>query len=342
MGKVYRLVATLVFLTLVGLRTEAQDPSFSQFFASPLNINPALTGNINGEWRLVSNLRYQWAGPAYPYVTGTISFDKKILRNKLPETSVLGVGGMLMYDKVMDGVLKSSYASLNVNYNIQVAGDDYSSHHVGLGFGGIYGNRRMDFSRLIFGNQFNGTTFDKNLPTGESSLAQMKPYFSTSVGMLYSYNTEYANVDVGGSAFHINKPKQTFVQDENQVLPVRYVGYANYQQLLSNILVLNANAIYQQQSTTSYFSIGGALGYYLSDPEETDDIIVNGGLWYWSKNAIIPYVGLVYKKFQVGITYDITISKLSAGTKRPTTFELSLILRGDREKQRGVIYCPWK
>jgi type IX secretion system PorP/SprF family membrane protein len=241
----------------------------------------------------------------------------------------------------MGGVLKSNYASFNANYNIQVAEDaNGGAHRVGLGFGGIYGNRRVDYSRLVFGEQFNGNGFDANLPTGEGSLSQMKPYFSTSVGILYTYSSNYSNLDIGVSGFHLNKPKQTFLEDENQVLPARYVAHANYEHIISDYVVLNTNAIYQQQSSTSYFSVGAALGYYLSSDE---NILVNGGLWYWSNNAVIPYAGFVYKNFQVGLTYDVTVSKLSAGTRRPNTWELSLILRGDsKEKNKGVIPCPWK
>lgn len=46
-----------VFLLLVMQSANAQDPSFAQFFSSPLNINPALTANINADWRVISNLR---------------------------------------------------------------------------------------------------------------------------------------------------------------------------------------------------------------------------------------------------------------------------------------------
>lgn len=341
MRKVSFLLSLIVVLLVKGFDVQAQDPSFSQFFSSPLNINPALTGQINGEWRLITNLRNQWSGPAYPYMTGTICFDTKVLREKLPENSTLGVGVMMMYDKTMGGVLKSNYASLNANYNIQVAEDaNGGTHRFGLGFGGIYGNRRIDFSRLVFGDQFNGTGFDTNLPHGESSLSQMKPYFSVSAGILYSYSSNYSNLDLGFSGFHLNKPRQSFLKDDNQILPVRYVAHANYEHILSNSLVLNTNAVYQKQGTTSYFSAGAALGYYLSDE---GDVLVNGGLWYWSNNAIIPYAGFVYKNVQVGLTYDITVSKLSAGAKRPTSWELALILRGDRkEKNKGVIPCPWK
>ena len=69
--------------------------------------------------------------------------------------------------------------------------------------------------------------------------------------------------------------------------------------------------------------------------------MVNAGLWYWSNNALIPYFGFTYKSFQVGVTYDLTVSKLAAGQRRPNTFEISLILRGDKRND-GVIPCPWK
>ncbi len=333
-----RIILLILTGILVGICARAQDPSFSQFFSSPLNINPSLTGNINNEWRAISNFRDQWAGPAYPYITGTISFDTRMLKDKIPENHSLGIGGMLMFDKTMGGVLKSNYASINSAYNIQIGESDRGGvHRLGLGIGGIYGNRRVDYSRLVFGEQFNGTGFDANLPTGETALSQMKPYWSVSSGLLYSYSSDFTNVDVGFAGFHLNKPKQSFLEDPKQILPVRWVGHANFEHFINEMVVVNANAIYQRQSTTSYFSVGAALGYYLS---EEDNILVNGGLWYWSNNAVVPYFGFVYKKFQVGLSYDITVSKLSSGARRPNSFEMSLILRGDRNKV--YVPCPWK
>src|SRR5262245_57269424 len=114
----------LLLLLLPGLMATlayGQDPSFSQFFSYPLNIRQALTARINRKWRMVSNIRDQWISPASPYETGTISFDSKAFKNKIPETSVFGVGGMLMYDEAMAGVMKSTYASFNLSYNIKLA-----------------------------------------------------------------------------------------------------------------------------------------------------------------------------------------------------------------------------
>ena len=319
----------------------AQDPSFSQFFSSPLNINPALTGNINGDWRMISNYRDQWIGPASPYVTGTVSFDTKAMQHKTPdniENNFMGVGGMLMFDHAMSGVVQSTYASLNLAYNIKITETDRYRERLAIGFGAIYGHRRIDYNRVNFEEQFNGFGFNKNMPTGESSLSNMKPYFSGSTGITYTATTAKTNFDIGVAAFHINKPKQTFLKDENQFLPMRKVAHTNFEMFVNQKTVINANAIYQYQKKASYFSVGGALGYYVDDNAES---LITAGLWYWSKNALIPYVGLGYKNFQVGLSYDLTISKLNDAARRPNSWEVSLILRGVR-KPSGVIPCPWK
>jgi len=68
---------------------------------------------------------------------------------------------------------------------------------------------------------------------------------------------------------------------------------------------------------------------------------LNAGMWYWSKNAVIPYVGFAYKDFQLGLSYDVTVSKLNQASIKPKTFELSLIYRGTRNPNL-TIPCPWK
>jgi len=64
-------------------------------------------------------------------------------------------------------------------------------------------------------------------------------------------------------------------------------------------------------------------------------------LWYLSNNAFIPYLGLGYKNFQFGLTYDVNVSKLSQAAGKPKTFELSFIMRS-KKKNKGIIPCFWK
>jgi type IX secretion system PorP/SprF family membrane protein len=340
MKKMKNFIAVLLALIVPGI-SNAQDPSFSQFFSSPLNINPALTANINADWRAIANFRDQWIGPSSPYVTGTVSYDSKLFQNKIPnvedEGNIFGIGGMLMFDRAMSGIVKSSYASLNLSYNVKLV-DGNTKHRLGAGFGTTYAYRSVDFSRLDFEEQFTGFGFNTNLPTGEAALSSMKAYFSLNAGLTYSITSETSNFDIGVAAFHVNKPKQTFLKDENQTLAMRKVVHANFETFLNEKIVLNANAIYQRQSTASYYSFGSELGYYL--PTEKN-ILLTAGLWYWSINAIIPYVGLAYEDLQFVLSYDVTTSKLSQTTLPHSTWELSFIIRG-RNRPPTVIPCPWK
>jgi type IX secretion system PorP/SprF family membrane protein len=253
------------------------------------------------------------------------------------EGNIFGLGGMLMYDRAMGGVVKSSYASMNMSYRVKLTSGN-TKHYFGAGFGTIYGHRRIDFGGIDFEEQFTGYGFNTNLPTGESSLSSMKPYFSVSTGLLYSISSLNSNFDIGASVFHVNKPKQTFLKDENQQLPMRQVVHANFETFISSSLILSANGIYQKQGTAKYFSVGGALGYYLPSNE---NLLLNAGVWYWSKNAVIPYVGIAFKDYQFGLSYDATVSKLNQAADKPNTWELSLIVRG-RNKPSFVIPCPWK
>src|SRR5689334_172950 len=265
-------------LTVILRSAYAQDPSFSQFFSSPLNVNPALTARINSDWRAIANFRDQWIGPASPYATGTISYDTKVLQNKIPnvheEKNILGVGAMLMYDYAMDGIMKSTYASANLSYNIVLA-DGPVVHRLGAGFAATYGKRTVDFTRLTWEEQWVGYGgFDKNLPTGEAALVNMKGFFSVNAGLVYSATSENSNLDIGAAVFHVNTPRQTFLQDPNQRLAMRKVAHANFETFLNTSVVLNANAIYQFQDQAKYYSFGAGLGYYLpQDP----DIILNAG-----------------------------------------------------------------
>jgi type IX secretion system PorP/SprF family membrane protein len=353
----------LFIMTLMSIQSIcAQDPSFAQFFSSPLNINPALTADIKGRWRVISNYRDQWLGIGSPYSTATTSFDTKLgtnmVENYVDENYRFGVGGMFMHDETMGGVLKSNYGSLDISANIllaegsgvEITGNrirhnnhvttEGSEHRIGVGFGVIYGDKRMDFGKLNFGEQFIGHGFDSNLPSGESALSDMKPYFSSSAGIVYSYRSVNTNMDLGAAAFHFTKPKQSFLSDEKQILPIRYVAHGNFETYLSQLLVLQTNGIYQSQAGTHYFSVGGALGIIIP-VVDGDDVVLNGGMWYWSKNAVIPYLGLAYRNFQFGLSYDVTTSGLNTANARPKTFELSLIFRGQGQG-RGDIPSPWR
>ncbi|MFM9911534.1 MAG: type IX secretion system membrane protein PorP/SprF, partial [Chitinophagaceae bacterium] len=75
-----RIFSFFIFFCLILSTVKAQDPNFSQFFVSPLTLNPALTGKFNGDFRIAGNYRDQWPSISKAFITSTVSLDGPILR----------------------------------------------------------------------------------------------------------------------------------------------------------------------------------------------------------------------------------------------------------------------
>src|SRR5258706_10896165 len=113
MKKIFSTLMVCVALVSVSI---AQDPNFSQFFASPLTLNPALTGKFDGVVRVAGNFRNQWPTINNAFVTKTASVDFGLLKNRLPEIDKLGIGILGVSDNAADGVLVTNYGGLSLAY----------------------------------------------------------------------------------------------------------------------------------------------------------------------------------------------------------------------------------
>ena len=108
---------TILFVALIvsGITLKAQDPHFSQFFASPLTLNPAFTGKFDGEWRLAANHRDQWPSIPKAYVTTSASVDFGIMKSRIPKGDVFGIGISGLSDQSADAALKLNYCASQSN-----------------------------------------------------------------------------------------------------------------------------------------------------------------------------------------------------------------------------------
>src|ERR1700733_11643759 len=130
---------------------KAQDPPFSQFFSSPLTLNPALTGKFDGTLRVAGNYRNQWPAFNNVYTTSTLSVDFPIMQKHIPENDTWGLGILALTDKAGGGILTNNYISLSTSYHKALDEDGYSQ--IGIGFQGTYGQKKLDNSKLYFEDQ---------------------------------------------------------------------------------------------------------------------------------------------------------------------------------------------
>lgn len=313
----------------------AQDPHFSQYFMSPVTVNPALVGTGYGKYRLMSNYRDQWSIGKTPYRTYTIGFDANLFADKKRNKNILGLGLLFLGDQAAYGLLRSSYVSSSVSYHLNLN----ENNIIGVGFQSTVGKRYIDRENLIFGNQFGSGGFDLNKISGENQLLKMPVFYSLNAGVHYSYQTTYNQFNMGISLFNMNKPQQSFLKDISQRSSLETVFYSSYEFSSWNNLLFSTNGIFRIQAKQNYFAIGGVVGLDMSKGENIQVLYV--GSWFREGDAIYPYVGIMLNNLQVGLSYDIVISKQNLGNINPQGIELSFIWR-DLTNQSGRIICPWR
>ena len=326
----------LFFALLSVFFVNAQDPHFSQFFASPLTLNPALTGKFDGTLRVAGNYRNQWPAFNNVYTTSTLSVDFAILKNRLPDYDTWGVGILALTDKAGAGVLTNNYIGLSTSYHKALDEDGFQQ--IGIGFQGTYGQKRLDNSKLVFEDQltpfgFTGVTQDifntENLNIN---------YLDVNAGILYSGSTnESNNFYVGASMYHINRPKESF-KGGNWNIATRTTISAGGYFPVSDILTLHTSGIYQLQNKSSETTIGGAVAAAI-DAESASPSNFYIGSWYRFNDAIIPYLGLEFSGMRIGATYDINTSSLKAGSQSRGGMEISIIYVKRPAEYKGIP-CP--
>lgn len=312
-------------------KARAQDPHFSQYFSSPLTFNPALTGYFDGSSRFAANIRNQWANISEPYTTGTVSFDTRIMQNHIAANDKWGVGVMALYDQSSGGIFKNTYLALSTGFNKGLDADGGQS--IGIGIQACLARNSVDFSRLSFSNQFNGSGYELSLPSGETINNNSISFFDLNVGVQYNYRDENDNqFSLGGSMFHVLQPKLSYFSAGNQSLPRRYTihGGVNLNSGENNQLFLSGHLMYQ--GGANEVVAGGAYGLGLGEADK----YFYFGAWLRVKDAVYPYVAIRMPDYQVGLSYDITSSDLRVRKNFSGSSELSFIYFFNRNKSKGI------
>ena len=328
--------------TLTGLlfafTMHAQDLHFSQFFNSPLPTNPANTGFIpDADYRIGAHYRNQWSAVmTVPYKTTSIFGDAQLFRDKL-ETGWLGIGGVLLSDVAGSGSLRSTKIYGSVAYHQQLG----SSSLLSAGFNVGWANKRIDQSKLTFPDQFDGKFFDGKTFTNATLLNTSVSYMDVQAGMNYAYfPQENVYINAGYSIHHVNRPKETFFDDQTNAgrIPMRHIGFLNAILKVNERVIINPNAYFttQVKATELVFGLNG--NYNLS---ETGEKQLVAGLYYRLGDAIAPIVGFETNNVKFTFSYDATLSSLNKFNNYRGASEFSIVKKGFYpQRQNRQTMCP--
>jgi type IX secretion system PorP/SprF family membrane protein len=325
----------LFIVLLIQTHLFAQDPHFSQFFASPLTINPANTGNFSGSLRAALNSRTQLPDFNNAYATKTLSLDAPILQKYIREDDKLSVGLLILSDQSGNKLLNDNNISLSLSYSKAL--DENANHSIAAGFQLNYSMYRFDPTKANFEDQLTAAGF-----TGSSAELILGNNFTKNTsdinaGILYTGSTSDNNIFyVGASYYHFAKPTVGFTTP-NYFTPARTNIHGGAYFSLSNAASLHTSFQYQQQGLTNDLLVGAALSYFLGT---NSDLEIYAGLWSRVKESIIPYVGLEWNHIRAGFTYDIGAANQLASSKFYQSSEFSLIYILDNKSKAFKIKCP--
>jgi type IX secretion system PorP/SprF family membrane protein len=354
----------LVYLfCLCNVLVYGQDPQFSIFYGTPMSINPAYTGNFNGNFRVSAQYRDQWnsvlAGESTAaFRTAVVNLEARTNRG-IDEHDFVAVGINGYYDIAGQSNFSNTAVGINLAYRKSL--DEHGDHFLAVGgnFGMI--QKKINLNGLTWGNQWNGLSYDAGIDAQElTNLDDNLISYDISAGLAWGYNI-YGTRNrffAGLGVLHINQPRQSFYLRESQDLAVAYPMRINANfgagiQLGSSMDFL-PKVLYARQGASQQILAGADFRFLIDPADPFSNSFYIGALTRvvggdaniknssdYNLESMIASVRFDFNDFEVGAAYDFTVSQLKNAARFQGGFELYLnyVFKLQTSPIRKI-YCP--
>lgn len=312
----------------------AQDPVFSQYYATPLQVNPAFAGSAFAP-RFGLGYRYQWGNLNRAYRTYAAFYEQRVERLNS------GLGFHIEGDDAGNGILKTTRVSAHYSYRLMIT--NVTGVKIGVEAGAY--QAALNWDKLIFPDQIdpiNGAT-ELSQEQRPDQLTRTRLDLSSGM-MLFS-----KNFWMGVALKHLNTPNETFLLVNNNLsngLPIRYTVHGGMDIQLregnkkQSEAFISPNFLFVSQGPYQQLNLGAyaGLGPFFA------------GLWYrhtvdQNGDAGIILVGFKQGIYKLGLTYDATTSRLSGISGGTYEMTMSFLLDQDKylqkkKKRADTSECP--
>ena len=323
--KTILLIFSFFFASFIPLK--AQDLVFSQFYNTPLVINPAFAGNsVNAQFS--GNYRLQWPGLPGTYESVAMGYNQYFRKIRS------GVGLSVISDKSGEGTLSHLTIGGTYMYKIVLKGD----YQLKIGVEAALGQNRLDWNKLVFGEQLgtSGPILVGGTPILSTEIPPdnfNKAYLDISTGLLIYNKSWYA----GMTLKHMNTPDTGFIESNSQNklgLPILWNMHVGYQYVFDignkqtkpsfvspSLLVAN-QADFWQVNVGAYVQLKSLiLGAYARHTIANSD-------------ALIFSAGVNLDPLKITYSYDLTVSGLGIGTGGSHEIGLLYTLTNKRQESQ--------
>ncbi|MGB0839701.1 MAG: PorP/SprF family type IX secretion system membrane protein [Chitinophagales bacterium] len=344
-----KIALLLLFSLFSMMGLQAQDPHFSQNYASPLFINPAMTGLFQGDVRVAGIYRNQWASlfPDAPFRTITVSAEKAF--DGVGQNDRLAAGIMLYNDKAGDLAWQTNYIDLALSYNLALTESAYLS----VGLAGGVTQKGFDLSNAQFDDQYN---MELGEITGSSiDVISAENLTNANVAggvMFYKATSHRNNFYIGGALYHLtNADLRVTGNDETDNLFSKITTQVGGSIPIGAKMDIVPSAYFIKQGSAIDAMAGTFLRFIFAEDKRMGlTRAFNIGSWVRvgdtnAQNSLglsaVSVIGKIdYDQLSLGINYDVTLSQLQTANANRGGVEIALIYTGLTETKRQPLVCP--
>lgn len=314
-----KYIYNIVYLLLFSNFSFGQDPIFTQFYNSPMLVNPSLVGTnmkMKQKFTFISK-NQSWNHGIQSYYENMITLEKD-LTYKMNSNNNFYLGILFLNQNSNNGILNNNYFIFNLTDKIKLSENDFLKASIQSS----YKNTFVNLSNSYFQNQFDSYGFsnisDIYDPISSFSISN----FDVNPGVIYEHIDNNIKYNFGFAIFNVSKPVKTLSSNFTYFQPVKYIfnGSLNYNFQSNNSLFLSG--YYQFNQLKNLFTLGGTYGFDLNNASN----IIYLGFWNRFGYSISPNFGIKHKNVHFNLTYDIPTKNKIYNVYKTSIFETSLVV----------------
>jgi len=333
---IFKTVKSFISANILSLlilqSSSAQDIHFSEFFASPLLVNPAKTGFITDDYRISGIYRNQWASVTTPYktVSGSADISRALGKDR---RNIIGTGLIFFNDRAGDSRLSNTSAALSFAYHKSI--DKFQQQYLGAGVSVAYVFSNIDYNGLHWDEQYKGGMLTEVLPVSSGS------YIDLSAGLEYNFlYSKNQNLNLGFAVYHLNNPVNTFFGDAGSRIHPKYVFNGGVSIPIRSKFSAFPKIYFTKQDVYLETIFGTLVRYNINTGPKNDYGVYLGSFLRWN-DALLFTTRLDLNNLALGFSYDVNFSRLAEASYSLGGPELSILYTGNIAAiHNKKIYCP--
>lgn len=331
------------------LNANSQDVHFSQYNAAPMQLNPALAGMNECDYRVHANFRMQWPTVSSGNTYRTFAGGADMGIGKVTKyNSFAGLGLSFFSDQAGDLNFSTNRVDLSFAYHFML--NKKGTQQISAGIQGAFNMRTINPGNATFDSQYDPLTGEVILDGTKESFGRNRVmYGDAGFGLLYSAMVKRnINVYMGVGINHLNQPKVSFYPNGqsastagNERLGIKTTIHGGSSVPVGKRLFIMPNFLVLLQGPAYEFNVGCNFKTVFGNNSSSTKTALHLGLQYRGLvDAMIVNARIDIKGVSCGLSYDINLSKLTPASSSIGAPEITLMYQGCARKKPRPGHCP--